>query len=121
VLFRPLFKPLLKNLPITKAMNDSNNSSEISALKGQLFTLLVALIVVSGTVTVYLFRQASLEGKAITASKPQAEQIIKVFNQNQAMMESFVKQVVVYGENHPDFRPILAKNGIVLSTNTPAK
>jgi hypothetical protein len=102
-------------------MNDSTNSSEISALKGQLFTLLVALIVVSGTVTVYLFRQASLEGKAITASKPQAEQLIKVFNQNQAVVQDFVKQVAVYGQTHPDFRPVLAKNGIVLSTNAPAK
>jgi hypothetical protein len=90
-----------------------DSDSEISALKTQMFTLLLALIVVSGTLTVYLYRQASLTGKDIDAIKPQAQQLIGAFNQNQALMENFVKQLVAYGQTHPDFRPVLAKYGFV--------
>jgi hypothetical protein len=92
-------------------MNPDSNS-EISALQRQVFSLLVALVVVSGTLTTYLYRQASLTGKDVDAIKPQAQQIIGVFNQNQALMENFFKQLVAYGQTHPDFRPILLKYGI---------
>jgi len=89
---------------------DSN--PEISALKRQLFTLLLALVVVSGTLTVYLYRQASITGKDIAAIKPQAQQLIGAFNQNQSLMVNFVNQLVAYGQAHPDFRPVLMKYGI---------
>lgn len=90
----------------------ADSNSEISALKRQVFTLLVALVVVSGTLTVYLYRQASITGKDITAIQPQAQQLIGAFNQNQSLMISFVNQLVVYGQAHPDFRPVLLKYGI---------
>jgi hypothetical protein len=92
-------------------MNPDSNS-EIAALKRQVFTLLVALIVVSGTVTVYLYRQASITGRDIDAIRPQAQQIIGAFNQNQSLMNSFVNQLVAYGQTHPDFRPVLMKYGV---------
>jgi hypothetical protein len=92
-------------------MNPDSNS-EIAALKRQVFTLLVALIVVSGTVTVYLYRQASITGRDIDAIRPQAQQIIGAFNQNQSLMNSFVNQLVAYGQTHPDFRPVLQKYGV---------
>jgi hypothetical protein len=99
-------------------ITDSN--SEISALKRQVFTLLLALVVVSGTLTVYLYRQASLTGKDISAIKPQAQQLIGAFNQNQNLMINFVNQLVSYGETHPDFRPVLAKYGIAPQPGIPA-
>jgi hypothetical protein len=91
----------------------TDTNSEIEALKRQVFTLLAALVVVSGTLTVYLYRQASTAGKDLDAIRPQATQIIGAFNQNQALMNSFVGQLVEYGKAHPDFRPVLAKYGIV--------
>lgn len=91
-------------------ITDSN--SEISALKRQVFTLLVALVVLSGTLTVYLYRQASITGRDIEAIKPQAQQLIGAFNQNQSLMINFVNQLVAYGQAHPDFRPVLMKYGI---------
>ena len=96
-------------------MNPDSNSdlnSEISALRQQVYVLLIALIVVSGTLSVYLYRQASITGKDIDAIKPQAQQIIGAFNQNQKLMIDFVNQLVVYGQTHPDFRPVLLKYGI---------
>jgi hypothetical protein len=103
-------------------MNPESNPAnpEISALQRQVFALLVALIVVSGTLTVFLYRQASLAGKDIDAIKPQAQQMIGVFNQNQALMVDFVNQLVAYGEKHPEFRPVLAKYGIAPIPGIPA-
>ena len=88
---------------------NADSNSEICVLKRQVFTLLVALVVVSGTLTVYLYRQASITGKDIAAIQPQAQQLIGAFNQNQSLMIGFVNQLVAYGQAHPDFRPVLMK------------
>ncbi|HEY2329913.1 MAG TPA: hypothetical protein VGI63_08895 [Verrucomicrobiae bacterium] len=92
-------------------MNDDSNP-QISALQRQMFTLLVALIVVSGTLTVFLYRQASLAGRDIDAVRPQAQQLVGAYNQNLTLMDGFLKQLVAYGQTHPDFRPVLLKYGI---------
>lgn len=97
-----------------------DTNSEISALRNQVFTLLVALIVVSGTLTVYLYRQASSTRKDLDALKPQAEQIIGAFNQNQKLMVDFINQLVAYGQAHPEFKPVLAKYGITPTPGSPA-
>jgi hypothetical protein len=102
-------------------MNESETNSpaqtelmdQIVALRHQIFTLLLALVVVSGTLTVYLYRQSSTAGKDITSIKPQATRIISEFSQNRVGMENFVKQLTAYGNLHPDFQPILRKYGIV--------
>ena len=102
-------------------MNESETNSSVQtelmdqvvALRHQVFTLLLALVVVSGTVTVYLYRQASLAGKDMAAIKPQATQMIAAFKRDQPSMETFVKQLTAYGVTHPDFQPILKKYGIV--------
>ncbi len=102
-------------------MNESETNSaaqtelldQMVALRHQVFTLLLALVVVSGTLTVFLFRQASLTGKDITAVKPQVSQMLEAFKRDQQNMETFVKQLTAYGVTHPDFLPILKKYGIV--------
>ena len=110
-------------------MNESETNSpaptelmdQIVALRHQVFTLLLALVVVSGTLTVYLYRQASITGKDVVAVKPQATKIIQEFSHNRVGMENFVKQLTAYGSTHPDFQPILRKYGIVpQSAITPA-
>lgn len=97
-------------------MNESHTHTEIAdqiaALRRQTFTLLLALIIVSGTLTVFLYRQASLTRRDITAIKPQATQIIQAFTQNAPNIDGFVKQLAAFGVTHPDFQPILKKYGI---------
>ena len=100
-------------------MNPDLNS-EVSALRNQVYVLLVALIVISGTLTVYLYRQASIARKDIEAVQPQAEQLIKAFNQNQAVLAAFINQLVAYGQTHPEFVPVLAKYGIAPVKGIPA-
>jgi hypothetical protein len=101
---------------------DSNptTASEIAALRSQVFSLLIALIVVSGTVTAYLYRQSSLAGRDLTALEPQADQLINGFNQTQPAVAGFINELVAYGEKHPDFRPVLQKYGIAPVPGVPA-
>jgi protein-disulfide isomerase len=95
---------------------DSNgNNPEIAALRNQCFTLLMALIVVSGTLTVFLYRQASITGSDLT----QAKQLNVMVTQNEASIGSFVQQLVAYGQTHPDFVPVLKKYGLTGSPAAP--
>ena len=96
------------NLPVQTELMD-----QIVALRHQVFTLLLVLVVVSGTLTVVLYRQAKLTGRDIAIIKPQATQIIAAFKRDLPLMENFVKQLTAYGVTHPDFQPILKIYGIV--------
>jgi hypothetical protein len=82
-------------------MNESPTNPEIldqiAALRRQTFTLLLALIIVSGTLTVFLYRQSSLTRRDIAAIKPQAAQVIQGFNQTRPLIQNFVQQLVAYG------------------------
>jgi hypothetical protein len=98
-------------------MNESPTNTELSdqiaALRRQTFTLLLALIIVSGTLTVFLYRQASLTRRDIAAIKPQAAQVIQGFNQTRPLIQNFVQQLAAYGQAHPDFQQaVLKKYGI---------
>jgi hypothetical protein len=99
----------------------TDSNSEISALKNQVFIQLVALIVVTGTLVAFLYRQASIASKDLEAIKPQALQVINVLNQNQGSVIGFVNEIVAYGEKHPDFKPVLAKYGIAPVAGHPAE
>ena len=100
-------------------MSSDNNHThdEIAALKNQVFTLLVALVVISGTLTVYLYRQVSVTRKDIS----QGLQLAGALNQNEQAMAGFVSRLVAYGEKHPDFTAqVLKKYGIAPIPGVPA-
>jgi len=104
----------------TSPMN-SEVPDQIAALQRQVFTLLLALIVVSGTLTVYLFQQATIARHDIAGLKPQATKVIDTYNQNRAEIQSFVQQLAAFGKTHPDFQPILKKYGITEQPAAPKK
>ena len=90
-------------------MISENQNDEIATLKNQMFILLVALIVVSGTLTAVLYRQASTATKDLNQSEKMSAQL----HTNAVAIETFVRELVAYGEKHPEFLPVLKKNGIV--------
>ena len=98
----------------------TDSNSDISEVKGQLFVQLIALIVISGTLAVFLYRQASAANKDLQTIQPQATQVINGFNQNREAIQNFVNEIVAYGEKHPEFRPVLAKYGIAPVPGIPA-
>ena len=85
-----------------------DNNAEMAALKNQVFTLLVALIVVSGTLTVYLYRQVSLSNKDIA----QSQQVLGIAVKKNDAVAAFVNQLAAYGQKHPEFVSVLRKYNI---------
>lgn len=103
--------------PTNEPSTSTDLSQQIDALRRQLLTLLLALIIVSGTLTVFLYRQASITRRDIAAIKPQAAQIIQSFNQNRPLIQNFVQQLAAYGQAHPEFQQqVLRKYGITPQT-----
>ena len=88
----------------TPEVPGSDLSAQVAALRRQVFTLLLVLIVVSGTLGVYLYYQQRILGKEIAAFQPQAQQAIQAYKQNQPNMEHFVSELITYGNSHPDYR-----------------
>jgi hypothetical protein len=79
-------------------------SDQVAALRQQVFTLLLALIVISGTLAAYLCYQSRVFGRDIDNLKPQAVQVIQAFNQSRPRLEGFVSQLIAYGQTHPEFQ-----------------
>jgi len=95
-------------------------AGQISCLQRQVRMLLMVLVVVSSTLTAYLFYQSRILGKDLDNTKPQAMQIIQNYNKNVPQMQKLVQQLVAYGQTHPDFQPILVEYGIVSATTNVA-
>lgn len=93
-------------------------TGQVAALQRQVFALLLALIVVSGTLVAYLGYESHHIGKDINNINAQ---IVVPYHQKQPAIDAFLSQIIVFGQSHPDFRPVLAKYGITLPTNGPAK
>ena len=89
-------------------------------LQRQMTTLLLALVIVSGTLSVFLWRQVRYARRDLEAIKPQAAQIIQEFNQARPGMDAFLAKVTEYGRTHPDFMPILTKYRIPATAAPPA-
>ncbi|HUA36915.1 MAG TPA: hypothetical protein VMA35_00790 [Candidatus Sulfopaludibacter sp.] len=90
-------------------------SSQVASLRCQVTLLLLVLIVISGTLTTYLFYQAHSLGNDVGALEPQAREVIQNYNKNLPNIQKFVQELVTYGQAHPDFQPILKKYGIPLT------
>ena len=71
--------------------------------------LLLALIVVSATLTGYLYLQARYAHRDIT----QTTQIIQNIGRSRMAIQGFVQQLAAYGQKNPDFQQqVLKKYGI---------
>ncbi len=95
-------------------------AGQIASLQRQVTTLLLVLVVVSSTLTAYLFYQSRILGKDLDTIKPQATQIVQNYNNNVPQMQKLVQQLVAYGQTHPDFQPILKNYGIIPATTNAA-
>ncbi len=70
----------------------------------------LALVAVSGLLTVHLFWHWRYLNKDLKESSPQAAQMIAHYNRVDApMLQDFLKRLTEFGRSHPDFVPILNK------------
>jgi hypothetical protein len=90
-----------------------------ACMQRQITILLLALVIVSGTLTVFLWRQVRYARRDLEAMKPPASQMIQEFSKARPGMETFVAKVAEFGRTHPDFVPILSKYRIPMTTGAP--
>ena len=106
--------------PLQPAMNDLQ--AQHDALRHMVVSILILVIVISGTLNIYLLRQWRSVSKDLGVIRPQAAQMIAEYQKvNGPAMQEFVKKITEYGQNHPDFAPIMAKYNLkpVVPTNAP--
>jgi hypothetical protein len=87
----------------------SELQAQCDALRQLVLSLLVVLLLVSGTLTIFLARQWRFTKSQIELMSPQANQILTEFNKNLPMMQDFIRKLNDYGKTHADFAPIVAK------------
>jgi hypothetical protein len=116
-------RPLPQNLQPSKFMNEIENkpsgNSEVtelkaqcSALSRQVSMLILALFLVSGTLTVFLGIQARWLGKNLTTLRPQAKQAMEASVKEMPVINAFVAKLTDYGKSHTNFQPFIVKYGL---------
>ena len=95
----------------TPAQNEvSELREQVESLRHLVGSMLILLVVVSGTFNIYLLRQWKTSKNDLQALKPQAAGLISTYQKNeQPAVENFIKKMLEYGQTHPDFVPILNK------------
>ena len=94
-----------------------------AALQGQVTTLLLAVVVLSGILAAYLYVQQRFAIQDREANKQVVGQFSQVFRQQQKpVMDGIVEKLREFGRTHSDFLPILNKFGYGAqpATNAPA-
>lgn len=107
------------NEPETNSPAPEEQSDVAASFRHQMTLMLLALIVISGTLTTYLFYQSHVLGRDLAGLQPQAKLVVDNFQRNLPRVQKFVQEMVVYGQKHPDFQPILKKYGIPLTLSAP--
>lgn len=93
--------------PVQASGNDLQ--VQFDALRHLVMSLLVLVIVISGTFNIYLGRQLRSLSRELAQMRPQAAQMIAEYQKSGPLMDDFVNRITEYGRTHPDFTPYLAK------------
>jgi hypothetical protein len=94
---------------------------QFDALKHVVISIMILVLVISGTLNIYLLRQWRTVSKELAATQPQATQMLTFYQKNEeAWMNDIVAKFTEYGRTHPDFAPILAKYNLKPSPATSA-
>jgi hypothetical protein len=95
--------------------------AQYDALRHLVVSLMILVVVISGTLNIYLLRQWRSTSKDLTAIRPQATQMIAEFQKvSGPLMQDFIKKISDYGRTHADFAPVLVKYGLKPATPTNA-
>ncbi|HUA66097.1 MAG TPA: hypothetical protein VME24_09630 [Alphaproteobacteria bacterium] len=103
------------NDPVNDPISSTSHSDleqQVLALQRQMLLLLVALIVVTATLTGFLAYQSHIGSVDLNASRPRYLQLIQQYQDNQAMIDKFENELVQFGATHPAFQPVLKQYGL---------
>jgi hypothetical protein len=93
--------------------------SQVESLRQLVSSLLVLMIIVTGTFCLFLLHQSKNARRDVNLIKPQVAQMVNEYNTTMAPgLSNFVGSLIQFSQTNPDFVPILAKYGL---TNAPAQ
>jgi hypothetical protein len=99
--------------------SESSLQSELRSLRSQFTSLLIILLVFSGSLDVFILRQLMLIGR----QSKELNAIVADYEQGRRpIMENFTERLRDYAKSHREFVPILTKHGAlqeVPATNPP--
>lgn len=100
----------MENLPSPSCEAELNElRTQCHQLQQLLSSLLLVLIIVSATLSVFLNRQYRFVKSELDSIAPQAAQLWREHTNNFAATQDFAKKLAEYGRTHPDFAPIVDK------------
>jgi hypothetical protein len=104
-------KPL--PMPETAGRSDLQELQEqCRALQNLVFGLLVLMLIISGTLCIYLTRQVRNTSADLEGFRAQATNVINNAQKSGPMVDDFVRKLNDFGKTHSDFAAVLAKYGI---------
>ena len=100
----------------------SDLRAQFDQLRHLVASVLVLVIIISGTFNIYLLRQWKSTSRDLATIRPQAAQLAAEYQRvSSPMINDFLKKLVEYERSHPDFAPVLARYGIrpAIASNAP--
>ena len=100
---------------------DANGSEDLketcAALRHQLNSALILLLVVSTTMTIFFLRQVTLSNREKAALR---SEVMNYQTNAIPALQDFTRKLQDYARTHPDVMPILLKYGAVPTAPAPA-
>jgi hypothetical protein len=96
--------------PAASPVDQIDLRDQVESLRQLVGSLLVLLLVISGTLNLYLLRQVKGTGADLKNIRPQVAQMINEYNKiSGPAITKFVGQLTEFSKTHPDFAPVLNK------------
>ena len=77
----------------------------VDSLQRMIGTVLVLMLIISGTLSVFLYYQVRIANRELEAGRQQ-------LNKVEVQQNEIIKRMTDFGRAHTDFAPILAKYGV---------
>jgi hypothetical protein len=82
------------------------------SLEGLVSGLLVLMLIISGTMCIYLRRQVKNTSADLEGFRAQATNVIAAAQKSGPAVDDFIRKLSDFGKTHSDFGAVLAKYGI---------
>jgi hypothetical protein len=101
----------IENKPVSMPATDTPDLREqIESLRHLIGSVLILMVMVSGTLTIFLYREMKTASNQLDTFRPQAMNAMTIYQQQQKpLMEEFAKRIQLYGQTHPDLAPVLVR------------
>jgi len=88
------------------------SQADFDALKQLVNTILILVVIMSGALTVFLYRQYTLIHEQTEGFRRQFNETEAQYQQVKPRMDDFARRISEFARTHPDFAAMVAKYGV---------